>query len=646
MKASLVGFLALGALTCWFLLLAVTFCTSNPGLPIPAEVILLYSRSLIAALIALLACLGAGAALLQRLDPPALDDDLGWVRALVLGMGAWGLLSLFVALLGGLGTSWAGPLLILVLAACWLNNPPLRPPRIPGHIVLLVSLALLPGLLTMLAPATDTDELYYHLALPGQLLELGNLVGGPLYPNGSRPLAIHLPWAWLMQLGGEAAPRAFHLLCAGALALALHQRAREWWGGRSAILALAMLAGSTTFSGETGLAYDDIPASLAVLVTFDLWVSRRRPILLGLGAGCALAMKYTSALVLLPMALLILSSSAWSSFKAAGGGRSPRTGTGSAGAISPRGILTSLAACLLLVSPWWLRNIAEGLHPLFPFTGWNDAGVSFQLPEKYGMGRGALDFLLLPWNMVMHAETDNHVFLGRINPAFLGLLPVGIWAARRDERARWAASVTIPGLAIWAVGTQWLRYLLPLLPVWALLAAAGTRRMGRALHLLTWVLLLSGLPANLAPIASMVAAKAPASLGQETHEEYLSRTMPAWPALRWINQETTQDASVALLFAWQAYPLQRKWILGSVEDHVPTRHFLRLHGQQSLNELKALGVDFVLLQRIRFLEKTYSFLPEQQFREQFLQPETLLDRLLLQQAELVFQEGRFSVWRL
>jgi hypothetical protein len=614
----------------WSLAVAGVFVLREPSGTLAVAPLAPALAGLCAALVAGLACTGAGAALLARVAPASLDDDLGWVRALVVGLVSWGLLSLLAASLLGVHT-WVGVLLLALLAAGWLLRPPVRLPR-PSVGELSVGLVfLVPALICTLSPVTDTDELYYHLALPARMLDQGTMLGGPWMPNGSRPLALHLPWTWLMALGGTAAPRLFHLGLAAALLLAVRRRALAWWGPMAGAGAPLLLLGSTSFLAPLGLAYADVPTALLVLVAADAALAGGLP-LLAVAAGGALALKYTAVLGVLPL-FVVLGLRAWPGAE----GRGRRLGA----------LLVTGLAALAVVAPWWLRNLIEGLHPLFPFAGWQDAGqFPFQFPSKYGMGHGLVDTLLLPWNITMHAEHDSMVFLGRISPAFLALAPVALVAAWRDRRVRLLFVVAALGLGLWAVGTQWLRYLVPLLPIAALALAGGLSRLPRwaaGAVALCWLL---GLPANLRPVLSVARDQAPAALGLEPPSALLERQVTAWPAIRWVNEHSPADARVALMFSWQAALMERPWVLGSVEDHVPTRHFLALHGDDALDVLRAQGVTHVLSSRINFLHKAYPFLDQHSFEAWFEQPERQLEALLEDDAVLMFEQGRHAVYAL
>lgn len=85
-------------------------------------------------------------------------------------------------------------------------------------------------------------------------------------------------------------------------------------------------------------------------------------------------------------------------------------------------------------------------------------------------------------------------------------------------------------------------------------------------------------------------------------------------------------------------------MLGSVEDHVPGRHLLYVHGDDSLAVLQQAGATHVLGNRVRFIRKSYSHLGDSTFDVQLRQPQRQLEELLLTQTVQLFEDGRFGVW--
>lgn len=602
--------------------LAVTFVALDPAGTIRPEALLALARGGIPALAALVAAIGAGAALLRATAPDALDGPSGWLAALGLGVALQGAGMGLFAMAGALGPI-AAATVVLATAAGWAARPRVRLPAVPTAVWLIGAVFLLPGLVEALAPPTDTDELSYHLALPRRMVESGHLLGGFLNPDGSRPLPVHLVFAALYALGGEAAPRLWHLALTAALALGVRAMAEARFGrGQGDLPALALL-GSWSWLREAGLAYNNHLVALWLLLAADAMLARRW-VLMGWMCGFALAAKYTAAPVVAGLALI----AAWDGLRA-----------------EPRRIVLAALATLAPVVPWWARNVYEGLHPLFPFAGWPTADLPgaafvFVYPEKYGLGRDLLTTALLPWNLLMRAETDSFVFLGRVSLLWAGLAAAAVAASRKDGAVRRLAFVVALGFVGWALGAQIVRYLLPVAAIAALAGGALPRRWP------AWLLLAVSLPANLAPALERTADRIAVATGNEAPDTFLAESLPAWGALRFLREHVPLDAPVAMLFAWHGYYVRQPWILGSVEDHVPTRYWVWKHGDDALTALADAGVRYLLVGDIHFIKKSYPFLKPDVLQAQFTDPEARLRELLLRDATRVYAADRWEVWRL
>jgi len=600
----------------------VAFVTTDPGQTISWTTAQTHLLALVTTLAWSAAALGAGGALLRRMAPAILDTPTGWAHALISGLLLWGLGGLVLGALGLLHTPGIVVLFVL-MAAGWLVRPRLSLPTL-GLVAPVVGAAILgPLLLVALAPPTGTDALYYHLGVPLQMLMDGELVGGLLHPQGSRPMILHLPYAALIHGGGLTAPAIFHLLLSGALLALVVQVGEQHLGKRSAGAAAALLLlGSWTFMSEAGRAGNDVITGLAVLVALDAAL-RGNGRALALAAGTAWSLKYTATGPLI--GIFLVAQLPW------------------------RGRILSGLGAVACVLPWWGRNLIEGMHPFFPFVGWPETSVpmAFQYMDKYGAGRGPVDFLLLPWRVMMEAEIDSFRFMGRLNPALMVLAPFGLWAAIKGGPARRIAIVALAGASGWAFGPHWLRYLLPTLPLLALAAAAGLS-VGRPRALGAAALLagLVGVPANWLEISESVADRIQVVSGQESPEKFLSREVRGFGAIAWANAHLPADAQVALLFSWSSAHLNRRQVLGSVEDHVPTRHWILHHPDRAIAALVEAGVTHAMVRRARFLPKAYPFLDPGVVDAQLQAPVRELEEQLLMKANLIHQDGPVRVYRL
>ncbi len=561
--------------------------------------------------LSLLAAAGAGAALLR--GHGLVEGPSGWAWALGTGIALHGALMTALTFAGAVSPLTAGAVGI-VLAAGWLRAPRITPPRVGTLALVVGAVLLLPAVVDALAPPTDTDELYYQLAIPRWILTHGALSGGVLHPDHSRPLPIQVVQAGLYAVGGLTAPRFWHLGISIALVLLVRDAAEARFGpGRGTLPALALL-GSWSFVKEAGLSYNNVPVALWLLLA-TLAALDRRAAPAAWMAGLAFAAKFTAAPLVAGLALLVL--------------------------IDTRKLPSPLAVAgvFVPVAPWLARNLARGDHPLFPFAGWPEAAdFVFVYAEKYGVGHTALDALRLPLDLLFRAEPDSFVFLGRISLVW-GLLLFAAPQWRRPDVRRLALLVAV-GFVGWAVSAQLLRYLLPLAGIAALLL--GAVRPGFA----PMIALLVSLPANLAPAWTRAAARAAVVTGQEDADTFLTRDLPAWPAVRYVQAWVPPTDTVALLNCWPSYYIDQPYLLGSVEDHVPVRHWVFTHGTESVRALADLGVRWLVVGDTKYLRKSYRFLPETVWQTQLRAPQTTLETALKRDGVRVFFENHHAVWRI
>ena len=550
----------------------------------------------------------------------------GGIVQFAAGAGAYGLLlGVISTLLGVFPILFLAAGMVGVLLA--LRQGPSRFPLPPLYILLILAAVLSIGLVDALAPPVDTDEVYQHLALPHQFLLEGHLLSGELHPDASRPLPVHMLYTALLSFGGASAAKIFHLLLSGLLLWALWEVAERRIGEHSGLPCILLLIGSYSFVREIGLAYNNLPVALWCLLALDSALDNR-PKPMAFFSGMALAAKYTAAPVLVGIYL------AWVVQKRH---------------IDLSGLFQWTALALLWVLPWWARNGMDGLHPLFPYAGWDLESTQFMHLEKYGMGREVLDLVLLPWNVSVHAEPDSFVFLGRLSPAGLLFLPAALILGIRQHKALAVAALT--AFVGWSLGPHWIRYLLPAAPILALLLVTGSPRLPRFAQAALLLGVALGLPRNWGPWLSDLAERAPTVTSHDAAEELLRSEIRGYEAIDWINDNSPEDARVALLFSWPKYHVNRSTVLGSVEDHVPTRAHLGLHNDAALQVLKRSNVTHLIVAGAcsgckNFLKKSYPFLSETEFREHYRGPEEQLQQLLTREATKVFESSKYSVWRL
>ena len=523
--------------------------------------------------------------------------SLLWDVAGMIGLGIMGTLLLPISIM--VGPKWG----LLLLGVGWWQ---LWKMRWTWSIRLSYQgmLALLLGVLAVWNAQQvliDTDSLYYHAALPKHMWLQNGLLGGELHPNGSRPLIWHLPLTMAYGLGGTEAVVLMSSWVAIAAWFSLGQMCERSVKGTGWWIWMLVLA-SYSLLEQTMVVANNMVVLWWVTLAYR---ERQRVWIWGALMGFAVVGKFTAVAVV-----------------------------GLIGCFTKRPLMIKIQAAsvvLGLVAVWLLRNWAENLHPLFPYAGW-DMNLQFLWVEKYGMGREWVDFALAPWNLLVHAEIDSFQFLGQLSPAF-GLL--GVWGVYGIFRhRRWRAGVILLGaFAWWFVGPHWIRHLFPMMGLFIVLSIEGLSiRLFH--HVLFGLACLIGLPNNVSPFVQMQVDRVSGRLNP-----------PGLAATNWLNEHAT-DGSAALFCLWTAAYLDHPYVLSSVEDHTPIRHWSLKYGVDAIPRLKEQGVRYVAFGPHTFYPSAYPFLSKAELQRDWIDPMMQMEDQLLEHGRWIVRLDGVNIYRL
>ncbi len=620
------------------------------------------------------AIFGGGAMLLAAFGlGQAVIRELRWrpehpLQAILFQMGC-GLAALSVLLTALAFLGWYRPLVvqtvILLLAAgggAWLIHALFsqRPSSFtlhPSSLInspwsVIIGLALLLALIGALAPEVEYDALWYHLWLP----RLWLAQGGPvdivseyisLYPSGTELLyGAAMSLADLVSGGAGAAYAsvaakllAFAFLALGAL-LAV-EMTRRFARRASPAMAGALFVSIPIILWEGTTAYVDLALTLPVgLALYALLCHAAQPgddsgrqtwlSLAIINMGFALTVKHL-ALPILGFFCGGLLLKNWLRE------RSLKPGARDWRRILAAPILLG-AASLVFGLPWYLRSWLAAGNPFFPdlYTlfgafppeRWNDITERAlnQFKAHFGRPLTVGNLLTLPWDMTFHATRYGGT-LGPLLALFLpGLIP---WSRRRlllgwKSAAPWLAGFGLLYLGLWAspVSSLQMRFLLPITPLLAVLAAQGfwqisawgrkiLRRRGlMAINAGMILLLLLNLP----PFISLhegdrdgwmdwlnhVVRQPPVSvvIGREAQDKYLRRILPSYAAWQYINTQLPPDAYI-LTFSGgdHLYSERRRLWSDATLARPAVWHAPDGSEAQALSALRRLGVTHLLFDK-------------------------------------------------
>jgi hypothetical protein len=277
----------------------------------------------------------------------------------------------------------------------------------------------------------------------------------------------------------------------------------------------------------------------------------------GFAFGIALGFK--------PFALIIMMSLGIAVFV-----RAVRTGTPPL----PR----SLMAILLLSGTsatfsfhWYLRSYIYTGNPIFPWFNalfrspyWSSSDLLLSLP-LYGMGARPLDLVMLPWNITFYP--GRFVEVGTLGVIFLLFLPLLPGAKKLSDASPWLLFVLAVFLVFWVKTGQYVRFLLPVLPLLAILYAAAIARWCRerlhAAPAIGWVahaVLFAAVIGQAALWFPMEDTRFPYKvvLGKESASEYLARIVPSSNVWFYVNQHLNEQAVVLSFGNEQTYYSNRR----------------------------------------------------------------------------------------
>jgi len=176
----------------------------------------------------------------------------------------------------------------------------------------------------------------------------------------------------------------------------------------------------------------------------------------------------------------------------------------------------------------------------------------------------------VPFRLLADGEAfDGGEFL---SPLFVAFAPLALLVpGRRDVRVAAAAGIAVYVVA-WFLTTQQARFLVPLLPALAVLAAIGILalaargRLGRAVAVgVTAAALGMGLGISAVYTAQFAAVAA----GHESEEDFLSRKVSLYDGIHWLNNRLEKDDKV-LLGVWSLLYLDVPYVtFGTMGDLLP-----------------------------------------------------------------------------
>jgi hypothetical protein len=485
---------------------------------------------------------------------------------------------------------------------------------------MITGVAVLIALICALAPETEYDALWYHLGLPKLWLEHGYLVDLPTDYVSLYPMTWELVFGFGLALGGAIAAKLLHFSCLLLTGLLVYQLAWRFMPNASPWLAVACFVTVPIIVWEASTAYIDLALALHVglaiyaILRFAKGLSWQWFGLTAIHLGLALATKH--------LALFVLAITV--------GGLAVFLWLKERHFYRAIAFPVSLGLCsLLLPLPWYLRSWLASGNPVFPelfevfgappdrWDAITQRGLDHFL-SRFDRPHTLLEALTLPWDMTIHAA----YYGGTLGPVFLLLLPA-LLLYRRSPVTPWLFAFVALFIGLWAspFSSTQMRFLVPIAPLLALLAAEAYARLTLSLDTLTkygnpvlhWSLV-TLLIVNLPPFTPLhevdraqwngwlthVIRRVPLSVvvGRESQEAYLTRSVPSYAAWRYINTHLPLDARILTFSGGDHFYSDRDRLWSDATLARPaTWGATKGQEQQALQKLQELRISHILFDK-------------------------------------------------
>ena len=505
--------------------------------------------------------------------------------------------------------------------------------------------------LSAIGPELEFDPLAMHLVAARAFIQQHRLTAVREVPQTFFPKNITLLFSVGMLLRSEITAKLINYLfgllsIAGAYAFAARLLSRN-----AGLAAAAILASSPLFIWEMRTAHVDGGFALFVFVSLYAtirWLEDNQPQwfrLAVLATAFSLGTKYQALFSLGSLAVLILV------FRL-----SQRRGFAASAGQALRFFLLSALGLI----PWGLVNFRQTGNPAFPFLNgifhsiyWNPQQTQIAMAQMAESGvpittSNGWAVLTNFWTMVMD-QTDR--FHGNIGIFYLLLIPLLLFQLKSAWPAK-RSLILILGFSLsywllWLFTGQHARYFLGALPGLAVVAACSLihwlesiqQRAGRPAAALAAVILAAIAVFN-SPFfenygassryGELVAETIPWKMlvGAETGDEFLSRRIPDYEAVQYINRIPGRGKT---LFWWNTHPIG--FYLNGEFAFVYSYYFDRFSGKDPAEIYRALqehGVTHVLVGQSRE-EDAYFSNPEKGFVQHYLK------KIFQRNAVIVYQ---------
>lgn len=500
--------------------------------------------------------------------------------------------------------------------------------------ILVISIILL-----SLVPPVTKDALVHHLAVPKLFLEHGWMYEIPFMDFSYYPMNLDLLYMIPLYFGNDIAPKfihfAFALLTAWLVFKYLYRRTNKGYGLLGALLFLSIpiiVKLSVTVYVDLGEIFFSFASFLLILEWLKNDFKIKYLLYSGIMCGLALGTKYNGLVTLLILTLFI-------PFLYSRYNRNKKYC-----------FIKSLGHCfafllisLIVFSPWMIRNYHWKNNPIYPLynkvfntpnhVNYNQQGNDLKnniITQNRGTftyrsivyKESGWEIALLPVRIFFHGKDgDPQYFDGRLNPFLFIFL---FFAFLRFNKKHGCINIEKKVMLAFCIlffffafftSVLRIRYISPIIPPLVILSVFGIKNLfgfmsgrssqlfvnaGKAFIVICLVFFLS-LNGHYIFNLFKTVAPVPYITGKISRDDYISRFIPEYPSLKYINENLPLDSNIYFIFLGKrGYYCDRDYLFGM---GIMSRLIKRLETPEDiLKEFHDLGITHLLI-NYRIFEK-------------------------------------------
>ena len=505
-----------------------------------------------------------------------------------------------------------------------------------------------------LTPPFSWDAQVYHLLIPKRLIANKGFCFLPFNVYSNMPYAMDLFYLLAMAAADDAAANLTHFALGVLVCISLIAISRRYFTPLAGIIAALLFVCHPMVIYEYGVAFIDVGLALFCLWTAASLLEWRRTgcigylILSGVFAGMGMGSKYTM-IAGAAAAIIILLGLSFRRLQL---------------------ILYFMIPAGLLIIPWLIKNYYYTGNPVYPlmyhiFGGreWSAQQAAWVVDwqRSIGIGRSFLDCLLLPFRIFMMSDMQKGYagFAGTLYPYILILLPSALFIKKNRKSALLLFVFFAVFFAVWAMGAQQVRFLIPALPLLALCSAAGAVSLKK--RNFTFLYFMALAIASIAPIHLFVkeiipenkrdGSYLPMIFGDEKREDFLRARVRAYPCFEYLKRICSKDEPVIFLYENRGYYCSQPYFADSMFE---ASHFFALALEAGTidafaDKIKNMGCRYVLIDElIRQSVKSQgaTLFSKKENAQKFENALAVVERFIDIHLEKVFEENQATVYRL